>query len=139
LGESFLKQHHSYKNQHKKFPRNQAIVWSWILPGTDDFVDSFLSSLSLHWNLDFLKKLRKYICEMRKSGDIDEKIVDINFPDDGIKLCWRGIDILKYVLEIKHYRKSSKSNPRGGRLIVGEIGEERLTIMPVVASEEETT
>jgi len=102
--------------------------------GRSEFVDEFLKSSSIRWNQQFTKSLCRYCREMLSSTDIDETILDINFPEDGLKLSWRGSDILKYAFEIKHYQKSSKNNQRVQGLAREEANNETLTIVSAYTS-----
>jgi hypothetical protein len=64
-------------------------------------VSKFIAHPNIHHNVPFMKRLYAF-CDAWEL-----ELYCLVFFQEGIQLCWKVEDIVKYVIEIKHHQRSS--------------------------------
>ena len=96
-GKGFLKRYHP--RQHEKLNLNHDDVRQWFSDLEDPFVAGFFKHPSIRHDTSMMRMLTEFV-ETR-----EPELASLIFVKEGMTFRWKIEGILRYTIEIKHYRR----------------------------------
>jgi hypothetical protein len=96
-GKQFLKKY--YPRQHEKLNLIHGDVRHWFSNTKDPLVDDFFKHPSIRHEGPFMKRLLEFVKAR------EPELATLVFIEESITMRWKVEDILKYAIEIKHYKR----------------------------------
>ena len=83
---------------------NHGDVRHWFSNMNNEFVNEFFNHPSIRHDPHMMKRLTEFVKAK------EPELVTLLFINEGISLRWKIEDIVRYAIEIKHYRRKLQSS-----------------------------